>query len=70
MAISRLEDTLDVEHVKGRIARSFVALAVRNGVVGLVTFGTMLVLAAFLSPTQYGVYTIIQLFSTFFIFIT
>ncbi len=70
MATSGLEDTLDVGQVKGRIARSFVALAVRNGVVGLVTFGTMLVLAAFLSPAQYGVYTIIQLFSTFFIFIT
>jgi O-antigen/teichoic acid export membrane protein len=65
-----VNEGLEVGQVKGRIAKSFVALAVRNGVVALVTFGTTLVLGNVLSASDYGIYAIIQLFSTFFIFIT
>lgn len=61
---------LSAGEVKGRVVRSFVSLAIRNGVVGVVTFATTLVLAAILTPADYGVYVIIQLFSTFFVFIT
>lgn len=67
---SQVEEEISANEVKGRVVRSFVSLAIRNGVVGIVTFATTLILAAILTPSEYGVYVIIQLFSTFFVFIT